>query len=636
MGYTGTLKYLKSASAGIIWNISGQNKPQWVRMTTNRGSRQIPDIFDVFGSFDDSVLIRVSKLFRAIKFTSPTKEQVRKRLGAISSPYMGTSDFSETFALLKLGFESSFPSVIEFDEKVAVPSVARQFRQVTSVSGKTKVTFAPPLFESLLWVKSNKDLIEIPNWERAFLPLEFKKPMLDSTLYSLDPDPTMAGFLGEIHATQEGGGKLRVFAAPYTIVQSVLFPIHVHVRKYIDSLLENCILDQLSGARRIQAWLLEGRTVHSVDQETATCLCPVEPQDYVLELMGVPEKYRRFYRYCFKGKWHVGTELVSTGLFPEWVQWVVGQPLGTIPSMSGYAAFLNFLLRGICYMLGKDPFETFVSLGDDLAIADDEVYGVFLYICNQLGMKINTEKSYSSCIYAEFAGASITRDIILRPGQWKAISFQNLVEYSEDFGKLSSSEARYFSVTAMDAVNAFRFERGTYVPASTEEYQLLLRINSLVLAESNPLDWTPLTSVPYSQGIRSAISDDRRISPFLFRIESDENTKLELLLAKHIQGLRHNIPRTASPYGVRYAIHSLLSWTYGTGFTVWDSIYRAWTFLLCCLMDSKFGYTELCEALQKFEDESMELLWLPPVKKTVTSRLKQYVKVAATLRISSL
>jgi hypothetical protein len=148
--------------------------------------------------------------------------------------------------------------------------------------------------------------------------------------------------------------------------------------------------------------------------------------------MGIPQWDLDLLVKVCRGVWSVDPNLQAGG-FPPTIQWRVGQPLGIAPSMSMFSTCHNLLLRGIAHAVGAD-LDCFRVLGDDVVISDSRVHEMYLSVLNEADIPISGNKSFNSTNYAEFAGFSITRQAMVRPGQWREASKSNHLSLCEEFG----------------------------------------------------------------------------------------------------------------------------------------------------------------------------------------------------------
>lgn len=472
MGPLGAVDYFKRVGDTIIWYLyaSSPEKPTWVK-TQNR----FPVVLAFLRELPESVLLRVAKLARAIKLDYIALRQVDKVVGGVIKPSEASPDSDNTVSRLiergvrYYGFHSGDHTP---DVDSRPPSVGKYFSRVTSVSGSTPSTKRPPLWESIQILRAVPQLRKLPYWQEALYPLSPETAQRIVADKATDTDHAV----GEIHAAQEGGAKLRMFAAPYLVVQCLLRPIHNWIAdNFLRSVPTNCTWDQLSGAEFAQKALQQGRTVHSVDLSTATCRFPFWPQIGMLRLMGLPLPHEQALIWACKGTWNLGNEL-KVPFKRDTLRWEVGQPLGIAPSMSMFSLAHNMLLTGICREKGLEPEDVFRILGDDVVIVSDSVHAEYIRILDIAGVPISWNKSHSSSTYAEFAGASISRTSITRAGQWKQVKETSALGLSKELGTPLYGEVTDLLIR-IQKLHLFR--EGIFSPPP-HEWPLYIRLSTML------------------------------------------------------------------------------------------------------------------------------------------------------------
>jgi hypothetical protein len=132
-----------------------------------------------------------------------------------------------------------------------------------------------------------------------------------------------------------------------------------------------------------------------------------------------------------QGKWRI-PYAVSQKFGKPFIRWTKGQPLGLFPSFAAFAVTHGALLRSIEVSLGLHS--TFVVLGDDVCISDDEVHARYRWYLQQYGCPISEQKSISSNVIAEFAGKVITGNGPLNVEKWKSWSKRDPLGVVRMFG----------------------------------------------------------------------------------------------------------------------------------------------------------------------------------------------------------
>lgn len=466
-GLKWTIQYLKDAG-DVIWHYlyGSPARGSWKRwISTYQG---FPRIFLEARRMPEESLARLAKIARAFRYDQVQPEQVAKVRDAVTSPYSGEVNALDEVHQLTLEGLSYFGIPVTPCLVGPPKPVTKQFRKVMSVSGPTKTVQRPPLVDSIRILKSVPLLRMIPDYDCVLEPLDMKSISALIHDESIEELPTPC--VGEIHSAQEGGGKLRMFASPYTVVQCLLSPIHDWIDNYRRQCPSDCTYDQASGAQFAQQMLVQGKTVYSVDLSTATCRFPLDPQMRLLKHLGLPHEYLRALNWACTGPWKVGSALV-TPFGVETLQWAVGQPLGIRPSMSMFSLTHNLLLAGLSKRL--DIPLSFRVLGDDVLITDKALYESYISIVERLGIPISWNKSHCSAQVGEFAGFTISKTTLTRPGQWRMLDQSNIFSYAEEFGVMVHETSEAFA----DVQRLYLFSKGLWNPP-IEEWSLWLKRNS--------------------------------------------------------------------------------------------------------------------------------------------------------------
>lgn len=481
--------YFKRVGDAILNSLFGTpQRPAWVA-TKHRYPKQISFLRD----YPKEVQIRLAKFARAIRFDKVLPSQVEKVVKGATDPYLGTEVGSALLSsLIQRGITTC--SSLLFGKVVPQPKKPRHIarcrtRFLTSQEkGTTGQVGEPPILESLEIVMRVKELYSLPYWMESFYPLS--PSYLD--MYFETWQGTEGGIcVGEIHASQEGGGKLRMYASPLSIIQCLLYPIHQWIDVRRKTVLTDCTYNQLAGALWAQEQLSLGKTVYSVDLSTATCRFPLEPQLEMLESIGLDPVFINAIRFVSRGEWAVGSELQPQ--FPDTIRWSVGQPLGIAPSMSMFSLAHNMLLRGICVAVAA-PLDSFRVLGDDVVINNMKVFDLYVSVMEKAGVPISWNKSHQSALFAEFAGCAITPDLIMRPGQWREAGLNNHLSLA-----LELRTPLYGEVPrrALMVEKLYLFGLGLYDPPS-HEWSKYLRWNTNFVYR----EWGSISGALYEDSIR--------------------------------------------------------------------------------------------------------------------------------------
>jgi hypothetical protein len=488
MGPEGATDYLKRVGDALMHHIYGTPaKPAWVKTING-----FPKFFTGCEDLPIATLTRLAKLARVVRLSDVSQRQVKKVRDAVDKPFQGSAEgLASMTELVSSGLEYfgfDKPENREDLKNFRSPRpIGRVFKKVTSFSGKTDLTVAPDLVTPVKVLRNVPELRALPYWRDIFYPVS---NVTLAGLFHPDRNRDKGYHVGEIHASQEGGSKLRMFASPYTVVQELLYPIHYWISENFNKSVPTiCTYDQKSGADWAQSKLQAGNTVYSWDLSTATCRFPLEPQLEMLRIIGLPYVYIDALRWACRGKWKVGHELISHFNRKE-MAWVVGQPLGIAPSMSMFTLCHAMLLTGIAVRYGRVPENVFRVLGDDVVISDEAISSEYRRVLELCDVSISYNKSHASKEFAEFAGFNISCDLQVRPGQFKQVIRKNFLSLVEEFKSPLEDEVPEWMV---QVANLHLFAKGEYNPPP-DQWPKFLKANTEFVASK--LDAWKISQAP--------------------------------------------------------------------------------------------------------------------------------------------
>lgn len=491
-GTRGAIDYLKKVGEGILNYLYGTPSfPTWLAKTRSG----FPKCISFMKDYPEETLLRISKIARYLKYSSIQESQIDKVVTGVTADSMSGNYYQVVCEILELGIHSA-RFIPRCDAPTSPPILGQQFRRVQSVSGPVPVTMEPPFKESLELIQRTPALQSLEYIWECFTPLR----LTDSFVKQQNISDVPNEFAGEIHASQEGGGKLRMYAAPYTLFQCLLSPIHSWIDSFRRKLATDCTYDQTAGALWAQEQIRQGTTVYSVDLSTATCRFPLDVQLWLLTRLGLQERFVKAFQWVSQAKWKVGEELVSQG-FPEVLQWKVGQPLGIRPSMSSFSLTHNLLLAGLCVKLGISPKKSFRILGDDVVLVNLDLYHLYTDIIGLMGIPISWSKTHASDKFAEFAGYCITSNCLVRPGQWRNATIWNHLELAMEFSTPLEHEVgqEYLLLQKL-----WLFHNSKYSPIDPLEWNRLMKASSMLVKEH--LDYPDFPDrKPWFQGVMETL-----------------------------------------------------------------------------------------------------------------------------------
>lgn len=182
---------------------------------------------------------------------------------------------------------------------------------------------------------------------------------------------------------QEKGGKDRVFAMVDYWSQCSLRPLHVGISKILDTIYQDCTMDQGKGVKDMLNWTLSGHN-ESIDLSSASDRFPLTLQVKLLEkLTSNPELVEHWRSimvdrdYKYKGKLY---------------RWKVGQPLGSYSSWPMFALSHHCVVRA-AFAKAKVTTLEYYLLGDDLVIRNPKAALEYRRLIDKLGIKVSESKS---------------------------------------------------------------------------------------------------------------------------------------------------------------------------------------------------------------------------------------------------
>jgi hypothetical protein len=260
-----------------------------------------------------------------------------------------------------------------------------------------------------------------------------------------EPTPgciTQRRVCGNVAYIQEAGYKMRAFASPSLPLQYALASMKEVLFGVLRSLPWDCCFDQSKGVERVRTWLNEGKTCYSVDLSDATNNASWVMQVHLLKQLGVNESDINLLHSVntglYRNPWY------KDGWGEAFLQWNVGQPLGTGPSFAVFSLFHAYLV--IASMVKakvslKYVTDTFVILGDDIVINDQRVHQAYRNTLKLISAPVSESKCLESSTAAEFAGVLITSKGSYRGWKFKDVDDDNFLSVIQHLGPRVLSRA---------------------------------------------------------------------------------------------------------------------------------------------------------------------------------------------------
>lgn len=458
---------------GVIWTIDRLKSIKlayinWKAGTTvlipwlNRDRRGIPKgPFSAYLKYKWSKVVRFLNLHALFKLERVTKAQASKFLQAVSRPQVSVEALASAQYLIKLGFipdkeADDLSRKLKAEPIVnANPSTYQPYGEVC-IQGKApepkriaRQSLDDPSNDHLrsLLAQDSLEFLRV-SWNRKLLgPLlkDLYAPLRLQHLMRTDmvSDPLVRLLGGSIGITQEPGGKLRCYAAPFLPYQLALKPLKASLEKRISKLETDCTYSH-EKARKVQGWLTEvgDGFISAFDLSNATDNFPLSLQTDWMKYSGIDRIQLEIFEKVSRLPWAPMVSAVEQGFPCEPVQWSVGQPLGLNGSFPAFALTHNYLLRGIEKSIFGEVRNEFLVLGDDVVIRDELVAMKYHSVLTALGVPISEAKSIVSQSLSEFAGYIITEKGMNKGTKLSKMTRNSVFELGRTYGPSADKEVR--------------------------------------------------------------------------------------------------------------------------------------------------------------------------------------------------
>jgi hypothetical protein len=235
------------------------------------------------------------------------------------------------------------------------------------------------------------------------------------------------GFAGKIGHIQEPGLKLRAVANPFRVYQLSLSRLGDQLYELIQTLPWDCTHDQNSGTEWAERKLSTGSRMFAVDLSDATNEFPLQLQLKLLRTVsGVLEEDINLFEDLSTAHWLSPTH----GM----IRWTKGQPLGLYPSFAAFALTHGVLVASLAKSLGLDENDSFRILGDDIVIADPDLYTKYREVLDTLTIPVSEDKTLQSDLVTEFGGRVIVPGSIITLGKWRMSSDRSFLDVLRNIG----------------------------------------------------------------------------------------------------------------------------------------------------------------------------------------------------------
>lgn len=205
--------------------------------------------------------------------------------------------------------------------------------------------------------------------------------------------PKGCGRIRKLVYFPEMEGKTRVVAELDYYSQSVLKPLHT----YLFSALKKIPQDKTFSQGDFKTLFNRDCNIYSVDLTAATDRFPITVIEEVLKAL-LPEHYVSSWKRVMIDHPFWVPEL------KRGVSYAVGNPMGAYSSWASFAITHHYVVYYCCMELGKKWEDLpYCLLGDDIAIADNDVGEKYMSVMDSLGVEISVLKTHKSPHFFEFA-----------------------------------------------------------------------------------------------------------------------------------------------------------------------------------------------------------------------------------------
>jgi len=243
-----------------------------------------------------------------------------------------------------------------------------------------------PFFQEWLLLTRNTRFL---NWFNEF---RLTAPGLMS-----DEASTLSRSLGKLGLKDEPAGKIRVFAMVDCFTQWAMKPLHDYLFSILRMIPQDGTFDQLAPINLLQA---KGHSrFWSLDLSSATDRLPILIQGALLSRLITAHGANLWMSLMVGRTYQLPSRVMMTldDSSPGFVKYAVGQPMGALTSWAMLAlthhAIVQLSAELSGRITGKDWFQDYALLGDDIVIADRLVADTYLKIMAGLGVGIQLSKS---------------------------------------------------------------------------------------------------------------------------------------------------------------------------------------------------------------------------------------------------
>jgi hypothetical protein len=199
--------------------------------------------------------------------------------------------------------------------------------------------------------------------------------------------------IGKLAIVDAPEGKKRVIATVDYFTQFLLRKIGMEIFRNLRKLPSDRTFTQ----NPHNNWLGTD-SFYSLDLSAATDRFPIALQAKVLKYLFKNDDLARNWVHLL-----IDREFELPGDTIEYVKYSVGQPMGAHSSWAMFSLTHHLTVAWAAHLCGKDNFNNYILLGDDIVIRDNKVANKYITIMTRLGVDISVAKTHVSKDTYEFA-----------------------------------------------------------------------------------------------------------------------------------------------------------------------------------------------------------------------------------------
>jgi len=381
-----TIKYLKNYQLYVRqWtlDINPEALP-WHAVDNTGFPRALRPWKDLICSSNHQIKREVNTLFGAVKLL---KVSPVPRTRTITSPFEGRSNFLSKFT--------------DFCFKWKGPA---KYIKLSPLDGiplrSTKGPNGPAVYSCLQDLSALKDRPELYQNIKSLMRITAPAVERLMTTKISQAVEKKEAVHSKLRFLSESAGKTRVVAIADYWSQMALLPVHDLFIASLRRIDTDCTYRHGHLVSTIKKLTSNGTWLGTIDTTAFTDRFPIGPQSAIVNRVLGSEVSLHWTHILTERDFHLKGSNRETDSV---VRYKVGQPIGMYRSWAVCVTTLHALIKYRSQKVGKTRFRDYLVLGDDIIIADKEVYNEVLKNLSLLGVETNPNKSTQSDCRAEIA-----------------------------------------------------------------------------------------------------------------------------------------------------------------------------------------------------------------------------------------